>query len=105
MTDLTIEEKQCAPIQALIIDLYEVIKAQPISSIRDLMLANKLRLIKHYEASRYAKAYQYAQELGGPRWGELLEATRQEEENAEAELTIISVNELSGCLRELYQAI
>ena len=87
-----IQNGPCVPVQELMDDLYQVVATQPVSGVRDTMLAIKLRLIKGWEIASYGSAYQCARALGYTELAELLEASRQEEITAEMKLGEIAVN-------------
>lgn len=89
MTGITLREARCDSAEVLIADLREVVEIQSNASLRDLMLANKMRLIKNYETTSYSRALHYTWELGYIALSELLDAIRQEEKRTEAKLTVM----------------
>ena len=89
---IDIQGGACAPVQELMDDLYQVVATQPATTVRDAMLAIKLRLIKGWEIASYGSAYQCACALGYTELAELLKASRQEEITAEIKLGDIVVN-------------
>ena len=96
MLGFDIQETPCLTVQELVNDLCQVIVSPPVSALRDVMLANKMRLIKSYQVTGYNRAYQYAQKLGGTDAGEQLKAIRQQEMKLERIFREIAVNCLCG---------
>ena len=101
--NLDVNATLCVPVQALIHDLYKVAATQLTSEARDAMLANKLRLIKNYEAISCETAYQHAQKLGHTILCQLLDATRQEKRRAELKLGYLAMNCLNVHIPRVYQ--
>lgn len=73
-----IREVPCVPVQELINDLCQVVVSPSVSSHKDAMVANKLRLIKNVQMMGYSRACRHAQKLGDTHAELPLDALRQE---------------------------
>ena len=101
---LEIKRIACVSTQALLYDLHEIVEAQPTSVLRDLMLSNKLRMIKAYEVISYRIAGHHAAALGNTLLSEQLALLRMKEEDIEYQLTYIVVNSLNEGFSQMRQA-
>ena len=104
-SNLEIKITPCASIHKLIVDVVEVIETQPVSHVLHLMLANKLRLIKRYEADNYGEMSRYAQVLGYLRLSKLLEDAQQEEKSIETALTMLVTFGVANHSTNVYQTL
>ena len=102
---LEMKEVACVPTRPLINDLREVVTVQPPSTARDLMLANKLRLIRAYEAAGYYAAACCARTLNNLPLSERLTIIQHEKERAEAQLTQAAADDLTACNTEVYPVL
>lgn len=85
------KEKFCKATKGLIQECKEVLKDfKTKSPIRDAALISKAQRIEHYEISAYGTVRTFAKELGLDAAADLLQATLNEEGNADKKLTKIA---------------
>ena len=96
---------RCPTAQELMDDLYLIVDMPLTSVAGDLMLANKLRLVKHYSSLAYDKARKYAQNAGYSTLIALLHASHEEEKNTEEELADIILRDLIAHFPRHYQPV
>ena len=85
------KEKFCNATKGLIEECKEVLKDfKRQSSVRDAALISKVQRIEHYEISAYGTVRTFATELDLDEVADLLQATLEEEANADKKLTKIA---------------
>ena len=85
------KEKFCKATKGLIEEGKEVLKDfKTKSAVRDAALISKAQRIEHYEISAYGTMHTFAKELSFEEVAELLQATLEEEGNADKKLTKIA---------------
>jgi len=87
--------KTCDAILGIIEEGQEVMKEYKGSPALDAGLLAAAQAVEHYEMSRYGTLRTWAQELGLDDAVKLLEATLEEEKNADATLTEIATSEVN----------
>ena len=84
------DAKRCEGMQGLLREGNTVIAATPAGALRDAVMIAAAQKVEHYEIASYGTARTYAQLLGHPQVANLLEATLNEEKNADLKLTQIA---------------
>lgn len=84
------ERVTCDAMKGLIAEGDEIIKAKGSDDVRDAALIAAAQRVEHYEIAGYGATRTYAQQLGNQRIAQLLQATLDEEGNADKILTEIA---------------
>lgn len=96
------KEKFCNGTQGLIHECKDVLKEfKNKSPIRDAALISKAQRIEHYEIAAYGTVRTYANEIGLDEIADLLQATLNEEGNADKKLTKIAEGGLKSGINYL----
>ena len=90
MLDMKPKKTKVEAIRGLIADADWVIKQKPSSGLLDALIIASARYVEHYEMAGYMSAIAWAEHLGMNEAAELLQATLQEENNAETKLSEIA---------------
>ena len=93
---ISLKGKVCKAMQGLIEEGKEVVKEKGNRSVLDAALIAAGQRVEHYEISAYGSARALAEHLGHSDAVGLLQATLDEESNADAKLNSISLDEVLG---------
>lgn len=88
--DLPAKGKLCHAMKGLVEEAAEAIAATGPSAVRDAALIGAAQRVEHYEMAGYGTARSFAVSLGETRVAELLQATLDEEGQANKNLTALS---------------
>ena len=102
---LRMKDTVCTPTWSLLRDLSEVVEMPFVSATHELLLVNKLRLIKGCQITSYATAVLYAKRLTYSNLSRQLVLLQHRAENAEAHLARIVQDELTNRLTEVRWAV
>ena len=105
LTIVDLEVVPCAPIHSVIVDLRHVIEAQPERTSGEPLLANKLRLLKGYQAAAYSQARWYALTLGYTRLSAFLETAWWQEKTMETALANLVTASVAAHSNEVHQTL
>lgn len=95
-----LEEKprghKCKAMEGLLEEGKEIMQADAEDAVRDAALIAACQRVEHYEIAGYGSARTFAQHLGLDSVVELLEATLEEEKNADQKLTDIAEESINA---------
>lgn len=87
--------KKCKAMEGLVKEGGEIIGEDGDPAVKDAALIGAAQRVEHYEIAAYGTAHAFAESLGLGSVARLLKLTRDEEEQADALLTQIAVNEVN----------
>jgi ferritin-like metal-binding protein YciE len=103
LLDIKLAGKKCVGMEAVIKEGAEALAAEGDDDLLDLGLIGSGSRVEHYESAGYKMAITLAQRLGAHEVVDLLRATLDEEEAADAKLKEIAVELVSRAPAELAQ--
>ena len=100
-----IKDSVCTPAWSLLRDLGEVVKTPFFSATHDLLLVNKLRLIKGHQVTSYATAALYARQFAYDNLSQQLVLFQGRAEDTATYLTNVAQGELTNHFAEVRWAV
>lgn len=91
LLEMPAKGKTCVGMKGLIDEGEEVLDQDASAELRDAAMIGAAQRVEHYEIAAYGTARTFAQQLGNDKVAALLEATLNEEKEADQKLTEISM--------------